>query len=382
VHPRIRKCERARWPALYPDSNDRKPAAPQPAACGIIAVNIFSTTRIFPEINRRFAKHYGCGNPTGPKQLREKQRRNPSGSPASANRRLSNGVLDLREIKRTVDRVMRLRSERGFNLINRTGQNSKRKRVEGIQMTKSKMNKSDPSVIVDLRIPGRWSHPKDLIARLPRNCHFTREALILPDGARIDLGVLPRDGQFPEIFRSVCRQPPTEEELATADGYTVSVTLSGKGGSMEAAHMIMKAGAAIVRAGGAGVFIDNSALAHGGEHWIEMTEAGGPEALSFAFVNIVQGKADIWTIGMHVLGLRDIVLRRADVEGVFEIIEVIRYLVHTDKPVGDGHVLADVNGAWFCCRSEDGDPRMIGTPAYNPHGRYRLVKLRHSTSSN
>ncbi len=128
--------------------------------------------------------------------------------------------------------------------------------------------------------------------------------------AQIDLGFLPPDDQFPGIFRSSCRRPPTEEELATADGYTVNVTLSGKGGSMEAARTIMKAGAAVVRAGGAGVFIDNSGLAHGGELWLEMTEDGGPDALSFAFVGIVQGNTDIWTIGMHVLGLRDIVLKR------------------------------------------------------------------------
>ena len=170
--------------------------------------------------------------------------------------------------------------------------------------------------------------------------------------------------------------------MATADGYTINVTLIGNGGSMAAARTIMKAGAAIVRAGGAGVFIDNSALAHGGELWLEMTEDGGPDALSFAFVGIVQGNTDIWTIGMHVLGLRDIVLKRADVEKGFDIVEVIRYLVRGDKPVGDGHILVDVQGPWFSCCAEGGDPRMVGTPMHNPFGRHRLVKLRHNASNN
>jgi hypothetical protein len=249
-------------------------------------------------------------------------------------------------------------------------------------MPKFQMNKPVPSIIVDLRIPGRWSHPRDLIERLPDGYRVTPEALILPDGARIDLGFLPSDGQFPSIFRSSCRRLPTEEELATADGYTINVTLSGNGGSMETARKIMKAGAAIVRAGGAGVFIDNSALAHGGELWLEMTEDCGPDALIFAFVGIVQGNTDIWTVGMHVLGLGDIVLKRADVEKGFDIVEVIRYLVHGDKPIGDGHFLADVKGPWFSCCAEDGDPRMVGTPMYNPFGRHRLVKLRHISSNN
>jgi hypothetical protein len=249
-------------------------------------------------------------------------------------------------------------------------------------MPKFQMNEHAASIIVDLRIPGPWSHPRDLIRRLPDGCHVTTEALILPDGARIDLGFLPPDDQFPGIFRSSCRRPPTEEELATAYGYAVNVTLSGNGGSREAARTIMKAGAAMVRAGGAGVFIDNSALAHGGELWLEMAEDGGADALSFAFVGIVRGNTDIWTVGMHVLGLRDIVLKRAEVERGFDIVEVIRYLVQDDKPAEDGHIPADVNGPWFSCCAEDGDPRMVGTPMYNPFGRNRLVKLRHIASNN
>ena len=51
-----------------------------------------------------------------------------------------------------------------------------------------------------------------------------------------------------------------------------------------------------------------------GRHWLEMTEDGGPDALSFAFVAIVRGKTEVWTMGMHVLGLRDVVMKRADVE--------------------------------------------------------------------
>src|SRR5207253_5301354 len=107
-------------------------------------------------------------------------------------------------------------------------------------------------------------------------------------------------------------EPAAEDELATVDRYTVNVFLSGPGGSMQAARTMMQAGAAVVRAGGAGVFIDNSTLAHGGRHWLEMSEDGGPDALSFDFVAIVRGKTEVGTMGMHVLGLRGGVMKRAD----------------------------------------------------------------------
>lgn len=93
---------------------------------------------------------------------------------------------------------------------------------------------------------------------------MTAETLVLPDGTPVEIGARAADDQFANIFRSSCRQPATADELATVDRYRVNVCLSGPGGSMVAARAMMRAGAAVVRAGGAGVFIDNSGLVHGG----------------------------------------------------------------------------------------------------------------------
>ncbi len=242
------------------------------------------------------------------------------------------------------------------------------------------IKKTAPSIIVDLRIPGRWSNLMNLIEHLPNSCRVTPQALILADGSRMDLGFFPADGQFPGIFRSICRGQPTEKELAAVEGYTVNVTLSGRGGSIESARTIMKAAAAVVRAGGAGVFIDNSALSHGGEQWLEMTEDGGIDALSFAFVNIARFDTEIRTIGMHVLGLRDIVVKRAELKRDSDIVELIRSTVQGGKPAGN--ILSDDNGSWFSCYKEAGDLKRASSPAHNPFGRLRLVKLRRTATPN
>src|SRR5437899_9983096 len=106
-----------------------------------------------------------------------------------------------------------------------------------------KMNEPAAPITVTLRIPGQWSHPSELIERLPADCRLTAEALILPDGAQVEFGAMPADDQFAQIFRSSCRRPAREEELATVDGYSVNVVLSGPGGSMQAAQTMMQAGA-------------------------------------------------------------------------------------------------------------------------------------------
>jgi hypothetical protein len=127
------------------------------------------------------------------------------------------------------------------------------------------MSLQTTAVTIALRIPGQWSHPKELIERLPDGCRLTPESLFLPDQTEIGFGARAADGEFAEIFRASCREPAAEEELAVVDDYTVNVFLMGPGGSLPVAHTMMQAAAAIIKAGGAGVFIDNSGLAHGGQ---------------------------------------------------------------------------------------------------------------------
>jgi hypothetical protein len=238
-------------------------------------------------------------------------------------------------------------------------------------------------VEVTLRVPGQWSHPGELIEALPAGYRLTPDTLIMPDGTKIEFNPMPPDGQFAQIFRSSCRRPPTEDELGQIDDYTVNVGLSGPGGSLEAARSMMKAGAAIVKAGGLGVFNDNSGLAHGGQNWLYMTDEGSPDAVSFAFVGIVRGKSEMYTMGMHVLGLRDVLMQRADVEEHgFDIVEVIQYLAAGDKPIGDGHVIADLNGPCFQTVAVDSPAAFADSPMHNPFGRLKLVSVKDIAGQN
>ena len=238
------------------------------------------------------------------------------------------------------------------------------------------MDESSKLVEVVLRISGNWAHPKELVVRMPAGFRLTPEALVMPDGTAIGFNPMPPDEQFAQIFRSSCRRPPTKQELAKVDSYTVNIGLTGPGGSLDAARKMIEAGAAIVRVGGAGVFNDNSGLAHGASMWLQMAEDGSSDAVSFAFVAIIRGETEAWTMGMHVLGLRDVVMQRIDIEEHgFDIVEVIRYLARGDKPIDDGHVIADETGPRFQVFAADSLPRTADSPMDNPFGRMKLVSI-------
>jgi len=233
---------------------------------------------------------------------------------------------------------------------------------------------SEPSPIeITFRIPGAWAHPGELIERLPEGYRLSPDGLILPDGQRVEFNPLQPDRQFAEIFASSCRRPATRDEMERVKRYTVNICLSGPGGSLDAARTMMEAAAAIVRAGGAGVFIDNSALAHGGDHWLDFTEDGGSDALSFAFASIIRGKQDAYTVGMHVLGLPEIRMRRVDIEPEADlIIEVLRYMCRGEKPVDTGHILVLEDGQIFHVTSNSPSEFQPGSPMHNPFGCLQL----------
>ena len=102
-----------------------------------------------------------------------------------------------------------------------------------------------------------------------------------------------------------------------------------------------------------------------------------PDALSFAFVAIVSGRTEVYTIGMHALGLCDVVMKRADAESDdFGIIDVIRYLARSEKPVADGHLFADLDGPRFQAIAQNSDDSPVGSPMHNPFGQWKLVSMR------
>jgi len=239
------------------------------------------------------------------------------------------------------------------------------------------MIQTRPTVTITLRIPCDWRHPKELLDRIPNGYRINGDQLILPDQTEIEISPMPPDKQFPSIFRSTLRRPANAEELAIVDRYTVNVALTGPGGSLDSALKMMQAGAAIVQAGGAGVFIDNSGLTHGAEAWLYMTEEASSDAVSFAFVSIVRGNQEVWTTGMHVAGFPEIIMKRADADADDRaIIEMIRYVCAGEFAIGDGHIIADEVGPRFRIEHEFPEQSSIPDSMRNPFGRFRITSMK------
>ncbi|MDB5391081.1 MAG: hypothetical protein JWM11_6727 [Planctomycetaceae bacterium] len=243
---------------------------------------------------------------------------------------------------------------------------------------------------ITLRIPGDWSSFEELEERLPNGYQLRPEGLLLPDGSQFELSAMQPDRQFATIFQSACRKPPSESELAVVRRYRVKIGLMAPGGSLESALRAMQAGAAFVQAGAAfvqagaaGVFIDNSALAHGGSDWIKMTADGGSDAISFAFVSIYHNPREFWTMGMHVLGYPDLRMSSADIDDRGEtVVETIRYICRGDRQVDVGHTLADEYGPRFQVVAKLDGEFDATSPMHNPYGQLKIISAKDIADGN
>ena len=235
---------------------------------------------------------------------------------------------------------------------------------------------TEPAIEVTLRLPGTWQHPGELIERLPEGCRLTANELILKSGLRFEFNALDADEDFPRVFAESCPKLPTEEERDQIENYTVNVCLTGPGGSLETAHNLMQAAAAIIEAGAAGVFVDNSGISHGATDWLTLTADRQNGGVYWAFVTTVQNEDELYSMGMHILGFREAVIpRTGNEEYVFRTLHsFLGYSYASGAVIKDGDVVGDTILPTFRVYREPHDRLAPGTPMSNPFGQWRLKR--------
>lgn len=244
-----------------------------------------------------------------------------------------------------------------------------------------------PQVIVTFRIPGRWDGPEDFAGSLPSGCGLEEGTLTLEDGVAATIIPAAPDDEFAALFEASCRRPPPPAEMQAVRDYTVNIILRCVVGSPKTASDAMRAAATVVDAGGGGVFIDNCGLAHSASDWLMMAEDATLDAITFAYVGMIADAGDVTTLGMHIFGRPDFIMTERDagegLEGELDpIIQVMQYLVATDREVDVGHVIAGEDGSGFRIAAAEPAPMTAGSSMHNPFGRWRLISLRDIAASN
>ena len=242
---------------------------------------------------------------------------------------------------------------------------------------------TDKAIEIALRIPGRWSGPQELADRVPADYSLRGDRLIAANGSEFELVFREPDDRFASVVRQSCRTELTEDEADILDNYTVQVCLLAPGGAVSQAVEVMQAAAALLYAGGGGVFIDNSAMSFGASRWCEMAETADIDAVSFAFVNIVQAGPQAYTVGMHVLGQPDLHLSSDQIDqNGHGLVELIQEISQRETRFVPGDLLILESGRSFLAMPQTVPPFGLCAAMENPWGRFKLVNAKQIAEQN
>jgi hypothetical protein len=244
------------------------------------------------------------------------------------------------------------------------------------------MNFSEPSEdavpVIQLRIPGPWRSSQEVEASV-------RDATggawrIEPDGwlihvesgARYQLSHTPHDDEIAELFRDSGRM--SDEDADRMATHPVKIHVSAPGGSVEAAMAIMEPARVLIEAGGYGVFVDNSGIAHPPDDWRKLTDSRDDGGVYWAYVSTTDGDDEMFTTGMHCLGYRDAEMPRPPdpQAGAFFLNNFLGYCYQSGRTVIDGDSLNDLQGPLFRAVHQPCTRYPAGTAFHNPYGVWRL----------
>ena len=234
-----------------------------------------------------------------------------------------------------------------------------------------------PPISITFRIPGQWSSLEALAAKLPLGARLDDHHLHLEDDSKFEWNALKADDQFLQVFAQACTRMPSDRDRKVVENYTVNFCLTCPGGSISAAQQALKAAAVVLRAGGAGVFVDNSCLAHGSDDWHLLAADETDGGVFWALVSFIRSKSDIYSMGMHTLGHRDAIMPRTgnDERDRMILASFLGYTYRSGVTLEDGEIIRDPSLPSFQLETETNETLPEGSPMFNPFGQWRLKEV-------
>lgn len=166
----------------------------------------------------------------------------------------------------------------------------------------------------------------------------------------------------------------TPDMVAIASHRSV-VRIVDEGCSRGRAEALMQAAAALVKAGGLGVKVDSSGLAHTPAQWLELTASAHLGTAFHAMVVSVRD-SEAHTCGMHNFGMADVQVGAGDPQAVLLALQFAHYLFFEGPAIEPGQTFSvSLDAPAYHIEEAEPVAYAAGSPLANPFGTWRLVPL-------
>ncbi|MFG6485667.1 hypothetical protein ACG04R_03225 [Roseateles sp. BYS78W] len=242
------------------------------------------------------------------------------------------------------------------------------------------MSASQPRPSIILCVPGMWSSRTELIeaiARSERGYLYAGQILMhAPTRQAFELEFHAHDPRMADAFRAAGPHWRDTPAMNAIGQHASVVYLIGPGGFRGDAHALMLAAAALLDAGGLGVKVESSGVAHSPDDWRALCTDIHLFSAHRAYVLYITGP-QVYSCGMHNLGLRDAIIENAGTAAAVELLRVFtRYLVIESPTLLAGQTFSTENGAPVYRLHDDPGPDHGDNSLYtNPWGSWRLVPI-------
>ena len=230
-----------------------------------------------------------------------------------------------------------------------------------------------------LCIPGPWKHRDELIQAISEcdagYVYAGHLLLEIETGFTCEVMFEGADPALPAAFAAVGPHWAQSEAMMDVARHASVVYLSGKGGSRDAAEAMMRAAAALIDAGGLGVKVESTGIAHGPAYWTELCEQLHLQTAHRALVVYVTGR-DVYSCGMHNFGLPEAIVTPldGDLQEAADLLRTFTHYLFAQGPVlEDGHTFSVSEGApVYRVRTAPAMDYGAESLFNNPYGAWRL----------
>jgi hypothetical protein len=253
-------------------------------------------------------------------------------------------------------------------------------------------NPGNPSARIIIAVPGPWTTLQQVgeaLTRARSDLALAGERLTEKRMAVAVLELRAGDPDPVEAFRQANADACLDEaDLAQLAGRRQMLYATHLEPSFEAAYQVLRAGTALLDAGGLAVTVVSANLAHSAGHWRALAARHEPADLYRALVRLVIDDEAGHSCGMHNFGLPDVMSRlgvparsgaevpaRSPDEAVMRLLDSFNaYLLLEAPGLADGHTFSpDEWSPWYRLAWRADSYHPAGDPCHNPYGVWELV---------
>lgn len=234
----------------------------------------------------------------------------------------------------------------------------------------------NPEIV--LCIPGPWKDRSELLTRIVESDSgylFAGQILMNRESKQAcRLDYAEQDSHMVKAFNAAGYHWQNTPEMASIGTHQSVVYLIGEGGSREHAEAMMLAAEALLKAGGLGVKVESSGVAHGPIAWADMCQNLDLFSAHRALVIYITTGPQVYSCGMHNLGLRDAITTIEDKQNAVELLRIFTwYQLTASADLMAGQTFAiDVEADIYRLREHKGIDYGEGSLFYNPYGTWEL----------